>query len=191
MSQIEVIMEYIDILNENGVKTGEILSRDETHRRGEWHRSVIAVIVDENNKVLMQQRSELKQKFPGLWDLSMAGHIRSGEYALESLNRELNEEVGYMMRRNMQIRECRFISSFKNIHHYIEKDGTSIDEKSFYELFVIFVESKDFNIIFNDKEVQDIKWMSYFEVKKLQQENKLHPRTEWVEEVFEYLKNLY
>ncbi len=184
-------MEYIDILNEDGVRTGEILSRDETHKRREWHRAVIGAIVDENNKVLMQQRSNSKQKFPGLWDLSTAGHIRSGEGPMEALNRELNEEIGYIMKRNIQIRECRFISSFKNVHHFTEKDGTPIDEKSFYELFVIFVEGKDLDIKFNDDEVQDIKWMSYFEVKALQKENKLHPRTEWIEEVFEFLKRLY
>ena len=43
---------------------------------------------------------------------------------------------------------------------------------------------------FNDKEVQDMKWMSYFEVKKLKDEGKLHPRTEWIEEVFSFLNRL-
>ena len=29
-------MEYIDVLDENGVKTGEILSRKEIHQRGSF-----------------------------------------------------------------------------------------------------------------------------------------------------------
>ena len=72
-------MEYFDVLDENGIKTGGVLPRDDVHKQGLWHRSVIGVVVNEENKVLMQQRSATKKKYPGLWDLSVAGHIRSGE----------------------------------------------------------------------------------------------------------------
>ena len=36
-------MEYIDVLDENGVKTGEILSRREIHKRGLWHRAIVVL----------------------------------------------------------------------------------------------------------------------------------------------------
>ena len=72
-------MEYIDVLDENGVKTGEILSRKEIHQRGLWHRAIVIAIINGNNEVLLQQRSIDKDKNAGLWDISVAGHISTLE----------------------------------------------------------------------------------------------------------------
>jgi len=40
--------ELIDVLDENGVKTGEILSRDGIHKKGLWHRSIVVAIINDN-----------------------------------------------------------------------------------------------------------------------------------------------
>ena len=34
-------MEMIDILDENGIKTGKVLSRKEIHKKGVWHRALL------------------------------------------------------------------------------------------------------------------------------------------------------
>ena len=47
-------MELIDVLDENGIKTGEILSRDEVHKRGLWHRIIVVAIINEKNEILIQ-----------------------------------------------------------------------------------------------------------------------------------------
>ena len=44
-------MEYIDVLDENGVKTGEILSRREIHKRGLWHRAIVVAVINEKNEI--------------------------------------------------------------------------------------------------------------------------------------------
>lgn len=36
-------MELIDVLDENGVKTGEVVSREEVHKKGLWHRAIYNV----------------------------------------------------------------------------------------------------------------------------------------------------
>lgn len=64
--------EMIDILDENGVKTGEILTRKEVHKRGLWHGVIVVAIVDSKNQILMQQRSYKKDTNPGKWDISVA-----------------------------------------------------------------------------------------------------------------------
>lgn len=71
-------MELIDILDENGIKTGEIISREEVHKKGLWHRAIVAAIINENNEILLQQRSANKEKKPNMWDISVAGHISAG-----------------------------------------------------------------------------------------------------------------
>ena len=180
-------MEYIDVLNENGVRTGEVLSRDDVHKKGLWHRAIIAAVINGDNKILMQQRSDTKDKFPGLWDLSAAGHIISGEDSVKTLVREFNEEIGVAIHKEVTVRDCRFVSSFKNIHHWDDQKLGPVDEHVFYELFVINMNLNINDLKFNDGEVKDVKWLSLFEIKELQKRNLLHPRTEWVDEIAKYL----
>lgn len=45
--------ELIDVLDENGIQTGEILSRSEVHKRGLWHRAIVVAIINEKNEILL------------------------------------------------------------------------------------------------------------------------------------------
>lgn len=89
--------EYLDIVNENGIPTGEIISRDDAHRDGILHRTAHVWVVREwegRTQILLQKRGMEKESFPGLYDTSSAGHIPAGEEPLESALRELFEELG-------------------------------------------------------------------------------------------------
>lgn len=57
-----MLEELVDVLDENGIKTGKILSRDEVHKKGLWHRAIVVAIVNEKNEILLQQRSSSKEK---------------------------------------------------------------------------------------------------------------------------------
>ncbi len=63
--------ELIDVLDENGIKTGEVLSRNEIHQKGLWHRAIVVAIVNKNNQVLLQQRSfkKIKMQVSGIFQL--------------------------------------------------------------------------------------------------------------------------
>lgn len=90
-------MEYFDIVDENGVPTGETVSRETAHREGTRHRTAhvwIARKTDSGYAVLLQKRSLNKDSFPGMYDTSSAGHIPAGDEPLESALRELKEELG-------------------------------------------------------------------------------------------------
>ena len=90
-------MEYFDICDENGLPTGQTVSRAEAHRLGIRHRTAHVWIVRETDgraEVLLQKRSLEKDSYPGLWDTSSAGHIPAGEEPLPSALRELREELG-------------------------------------------------------------------------------------------------
>lgn len=86
--------EMIDVLDENGVKTGEVVTRKEVHKNGLWHRIIVVAIIDNNNQILMQQRSYTKDTNPGKWDISVAGHVSAGQTSVEAAIREVEEEVG-------------------------------------------------------------------------------------------------
>ena len=105
--------ELIDVLDENGIKTGEVLSRNEIHQKGLWHRAIVVAIVNKNNQVLLQQRSFKKDKNAGKWDISVAGHISTGQDALSAAAREINEEVSVNLGYKIDIKDFRYMFSYR------------------------------------------------------------------------------
>lgn len=50
-------------------------STDMSMGTGDWHRAVhVWLYVMATKQVLIQKRNEWKDSFPGLWDISAAGH---------------------------------------------------------------------------------------------------------------------
>lgn len=73
--------------------------RGEVHRDGDWHRSAHVWIVDcERDVVVAQRRSPAKDTFPGMWDISAAGHVNSSETdSRMTAVGELAEELGVVI----------------------------------------------------------------------------------------------
>lgn len=118
-------MEFLDVLDENGIRTGESLSRDEIHKRGLWHRAIVVAIVNDKNEVLMQQRSANKEKNANLWDISVAGHLSSGQDSLMAAAREINEEVSINLGHSILIKDFRFMYSLeRNSFFRIEENSS-------------------------------------------------------------------
>ncbi|WP_366291185.1 NUDIX domain-containing protein [Paenibacillus sp. AN1007] len=70
--------------------------RNEVHAKGYWHRSFHCWIVrDEGDQrmILFQRRRDIKDTFPGYYDITAAGHLTAGEQ-LQDASRELEEELG-------------------------------------------------------------------------------------------------
>lgn len=71
-------------------------TREQIHKEGLWHEVFHCWLVDtsfEEPYVYIQERSLMKADFPGLFDISAAGHILDGESILDGV-REVEEELG-------------------------------------------------------------------------------------------------
>ena len=89
--------EYLDIVDENGIPTGETVERETAHAKGIRHRMVHLWLVrkkDGKLQVLLQRCVKHKESFPDRYDTSSAGHIPAGSDYRESAIRELFEELG-------------------------------------------------------------------------------------------------
>lgn len=176
--------ELIDVLDENGVKTGEILPRDEIHKRGLWHRSIVVAIINEKNEVLLQQRAVNKEKNAGMWDISVAGHISTGQNALSAAAREINEEVSVSLGYNVDIKSFRYMFSYRTQQKY----GKDFIENQFYDFFILRKENLDIeNIKMQETEVQAIKFVSINELIEMQEEKKIVERKPVYDELIDYL----
>jgi isopentenyldiphosphate isomerase len=90
------VQELLDILDETGRSTGEVVPKSEAHRLGLWHRCFHCWICGsdpEGYYLLLQRRAATKDTWPGYLDITAAGHLSAGEETLDGL-REVEEELG-------------------------------------------------------------------------------------------------
>lgn len=176
--------ELIDVLDENGIKTGEILPRSVIHKEGIWHRAIVVAIVNEKNEILLQQRSENKEKNAGLWDISAAGHISAGQDSLMSATREISEEVSVSLGFNVEVKDFRFMYSFRKE----QKFSDDFMERQFYDFFILRQAGlNENNIRFQASEVQAIKFVNISELNEMREQGVLVPRDECYDELANYL----
>src|SRR5438093_7764462 len=92
--------ELFDLCDPRGRPLGTTKPRGQVHRDGDWHRAFHCWIVvpspTDAPDLILQRRSEIKDTWPGLWDVSAAGHYAAGE-GIEGGLREIKEELGLVV----------------------------------------------------------------------------------------------
>lgn len=106
--------ERIEIWNEEGEPTGKTALKSKVHRAGWFHPTVHVWFYTPFGKILLQKRAAEKDTFPGLWDVSVAGHIQAEETPLEAACREVNEEIGL----EVDSQSLQFIGRFRSEHSH-------------------------------------------------------------------------
>ena len=79
--------------NGQPIPLGEKKARKLVHRDGDWHSSVHVWMYTLSGELLLQKRAEGKDTFPGRWDVSVGGHVTSGDGVLETARKEVEEEL--------------------------------------------------------------------------------------------------
>lgn len=174
----------IDVLDENGIKTGEILPRSEVHRRGLWHRIIVVAIVNENNEILLQQRSHDKDKNPDMWDISVTGHLSAGQDSLMAATREISEEVSVSLGYSVDVKAFRYMFCFRKE----EKVNENHFDRQYHDFFILRQAGlNDKNIRFQTSEVQAVKFVDINELNRMREQDVLVQRDECYDELARYL----
>ncbi len=140
--------ELIDILDKNGKPTGEIKHKSEAHKLGLYHSSVHIWFYTCDRKVLFQKRAANKDTFPGLWDVSVAGHIGAGEPALNSAIREIEEEIGIKVSAD----DLKFIG----VYLAEKKPTPDIFDNEFHHIYLSQLNTPIESLILQKEEVADV-----------------------------------
>jgi isopentenyl-diphosphate delta-isomerase type 1 len=152
-------MEYLDILNEDGTQTGNTAPREQAHKEGLWHLSVHVWLINEDKQILIQKRSENKDSFPGMWDISCGGHVVAGDRSFRTVIKEVFEELGIIL----FPADVKFIKSLKK--KSISNNGKFIDHE-INDVFIVKCREKDLDkFIIQTEELSEVKWINLEELK--------------------------
>lgn len=87
-------MEFWDIYDRNKQRTGRTMKRNDwCLKDGEYHLTVLGIVVRTDGKFLITQRVMTKAWAPGWWEVS-GGAAMAGEDSADAVKREILEETG-------------------------------------------------------------------------------------------------
>lgn len=145
----------IDVLDEQGCKTGEVLPREKIHRLGKIHRAIHLYLFDKSNNLLLQRRSNTVDHYPGMYSISVTGHVDAGEESSEAVRRELKEELGI----DSEGLEIAFLFSFR-------QDATlspTYIDRQINDIYVCWADFKVEDITIDQDEVSEVKLVPFAE----------------------------
>jgi len=151
--------EYLDIVDKNGIPTGETVERSVAHSEGIWHRtSHVWLLRKKDNKVqiLLQKRVLTKDSFPGCYDISSAGHIPAGDDFETSALRELKEELGVEAKADALI-----ICGDRTIIWDDSFGGKPYHDRQISRIFVMWIDLEEDQFMLQPEEVDSVMWMDF------------------------------
>ena len=161
--------EFIDILTPQGTPTGKIALKSEAHQYGWFHATAHIWFFTSDKKILLQKRALTKKVFPGIWDISVAGHIGAGEEILEGAKREILEEIG------LELKKEDLIKIGTRIHQVSHENG--IQDNEHHHVFIAELKTSIQKLTLQKKEVADVKLWDLKVLKETKNlENVLLPR---------------
>lgn len=154
-------MEFIDIYDNLGQKSGKIEDKDEAHKKALIHKGVCVWIMNSKQEILLQTRSS-HVAFPNMLDISFSGHIQVGETLLEAVRREGSEELGI----HIDVSKLEYLFSCREcggIDGYFENE---IDDVFLYRADIPIEEYS-----FCDNEVKEVRYIPLDEFKMMVEAN--------------------
>lgn len=129
----------------------------------------------------IQKRAFNKDSNPGKWDVSVAGHVSSGQTSIEAAVREVSEELGIEINEE----ELKYILTYKNSRQIKE----NYIDKQIYDCYIVNKEEIDIkDIKIQESEVEQVKMCKLSEFNELIQDKKVMNREELYNEIIKYLK---
>lgn len=153
--------ELVDVFDENGVRTGETIPREEAIRLGKLIKAFQIWIINNNNEVLMQVRSSDKVHDAGMLDLC-SGHVQSGETEIQAVIREIKEELG---KNAIQLKEFDNIAKIGNGRMDFRKYGRYGNYIVPWYCLKLKRTIPNENFELQKEEVSSVKWIPYEIVK--------------------------
>lgn len=158
-------MEKYELVDIKGNNTGKILTHIDIDKpnsipKGYYVSVTGAVIINDNNEILLQKRSRFKRSNPSKWGIC-GGKVNLGETTLDAVIRETLEEIGIILDK----KDLKILSIYTN-------------EKAYFTVYYV---RKNVNITeckLQKEELEEIKFFKIEELEYLDNEG-----LEWLEDL--------
>ena len=148
-------MEKVVLIDFNDQVIGE-MEKMQAHVEGKLHRA-FSVFLYHEDKMLIHKRASEKYHCGGLWTNSCCSHPRSNETYNEAVARRLQEEIGVT---------CDVEEIFSFVYYYQFSNGLTE-----FELDHVFIGEYNGEVTFDENEIEEVKWISFEELKLDIQQN--------------------
>jgi len=172
------LKELLDIWDASGKPTGQVLEKSIAHQKGLFHPTVHVWFYTSTPSLLLQKRGANKETFPNLWDVSVAGHVSSGESILDGALREIKEEIGLQLKSD----DLLLIDVRKNINQF----SNGIIDCEFQHVFLSELKTGVKDLVIQKEEVDDVRLFSFEEMEICMQQK--HPEFKIVPADMSYYK---
>lgn len=153
--------EVFDIYTRDGKYLGT-RTRGECHSKnpGFYHKPVWIWIINDDGQFLVQKRARFKKWYPGYWAAPSAGHVEAGEKLVDGAVRETKEELG--------------IDTKPEDYHFL---GEYISDTTWEigQIYLLKISKKIEDMHLSEKEVEQVKWLSFDEFKDLLNSDQFMP----------------
>ncbi|MCM1284410.1 MAG: NUDIX domain-containing protein [Muribaculaceae bacterium] len=165
-------MELWDLYTRDREKTGRTMMRGDKVPEGFYRLVVHICIFNEEGDMLIQQRQSFKRGWPGLWDLTVGGHVIAGETSRMAAEREIAEELGIQI--SLADKQPSLTVSFEN----------GFDDMYTLERNVNLAE-----LTLQEEEVQAVQWAAPDQVLRMIDEGTFIPYHKGLVEFLFYQRN--
>lgn len=137
-------MEYWDVYDVQGNKTGRVRPKGDAFAPDERHLAMELWIWNSRGEVLLQKRADTVEILPGMWALT-TGRMRAGEDGLSGCLREAAEELGLALHPSEPRLVRRILREGESMLWEIYRADRDIDPAS---------------LRLQPEEVSDVRWVS-------------------------------
>ncbi len=149
-------MELWDIYDSNKQRTGRTMKRNDwCLKDGEYHLTVLGVIVRPDGKFLITQRVMTKSWAPGWWEVS-GGGVMAGEDSQDAVKREILEETGL----DVSKAEGGYQFSYK-------RENPGEGDNYFVDIYRFVMDFDESDVKVQDKEAAGFKLATVEEIEEL------------------------
>lgn len=140
--------EQFDLCSKDRVPLGRKGLRGLELAENEYHIVVMAILINEDDNVLITKRSENKIA-GGKWECT-AGSVVAGEKSKDAVIREIREEIGILVQ----------IDYEKPVSHFISEDAI-------WDIWVVRTANSIEELILQQEEVDEAKYVAISEIKMI------------------------
>ena len=121
-----------------------------------WHGVTQIWVFNKDKQLLCTKRSSIVESNPDKWQTYVGGHVQNGDDFEGSAVKEINEEIGLVINRERLI---------------LIGESKYIPAKHISKAYLVIFNSDTDNIVLNDGEISEVRWMSLGEYDLLFEQN--------------------